>query len=233
MHIPDGFLGPKMSQGLLGAAASVLGYCFGKVMQAVTAVVPQQVIATAGNTIGNIQIGGRRVLTKLGEAKLAKMGLVASWIFAAQMFNFPIGGGTSGHLIGGLFASVLLGPFAGTIVISVVLIIQSLFFADGGLMALGANIINMAVIGSLGGYYIYAGLKKSLTDTSSIAISAWCSVVLAALACSLEIGFSGTIPLQSVTSTMLKTHCLIGFVEAIITIVLLRVYANKSVSDEI
>jgi len=86
--------------------------------------------------------------------------LSPAWIFAAQMFNFPINKGTSGHLIGGVFASVLLGPLEGVVVIAVVLIVQSLFFADGGIMALGANITNMAIFGSFVSYYIYAGLKK-------------------------------------------------------------------------
>jgi cobalt/nickel transport system permease protein len=227
MHIPDGFLDPKMSSGLLGAAAGVLGYCLGKVMKAVTAVVGQRVLATVGNSLGNIQMAGRRMVTEIGKEKLQKMGLVAAWIFSAQMFNFPIGQGTSGHLIGGVFAAVILGPFAGTVVIAAVLAVQSLFFADGGLMALGANIVNMAVIGSLASYYIYAALKKALPEVLSIAIAAWCSVVLAAAACSLEIGFSGTIGLTAVTSAMLKIHALIGVFEAVITVLLLRFFGKE------
>jgi len=148
MHIPDGFLDPKISTGLLGAALGVLGYCLAQVTKAVTALVPGRVLAAASNALGNVQMGGRRVLTKLGEKKISRMALVAAWVFSAQMFNFPVASGTSGHLIGGVFAAVLLGPFAGAVVISVVLAVQSFFFADGGLMALGANIVNMAVLGS-------------------------------------------------------------------------------------
>jgi len=103
MHIPDGFLDPKMSSGLLGAAAAILGYCLAKVMRAVTAVVPQRVLAAVGNSLGNVSMAGRRVLTKVGEEKLLQMGTVASIIFAVQMFNFPVNSGTSGHLVGGVF----------------------------------------------------------------------------------------------------------------------------------
>jgi len=224
MHIPDGFLDPKMSGGLLGLAAGVLGYCLGQVMRAVTAVVPKQVLATVGNSLGNIQMAGKRALTKFGEEKVYQMATVAAWIFAAQMFNFPINSGTSGHLIGGVFAAVIVGPFGGTVVIATVLLIQSLFFADGGLMSLGANIINMAVIGSFVSYYVYAGLKKLIPEMASISIAAWFSVVAASLATSLEIGFSGTIGLPAVTSAMVKTHCIIGIAEAVITVVILKLY---------
>lgn len=224
MHIPDGFLDPKMSGGLLGLAAGVLGYCFGQVMRAVTAVVPKQVLATVSGGLGNIQAAGRRVLTQIGEEKLHQMAAVAAWIFAAQMFNFPINSGTSGHLIGGVFAAVIVGPFAGAVVIAAVLLVQSFFFADGGLMALGANIINMAVIGSFLSYYLYAGLKKLIPETASIAIAAWFSVVAASFACSLEIGMSGTIALGAVSSAMVKTHCIIGIAEAIITVFMLKFF---------
>jgi cobalt/nickel transport system permease protein len=224
MHIPDGFLDPKMSGGLLGAAAGVLGYCLAKVFRAITAVVPERVLSAAGSSLGNISLAGKRILSKIGEAELQQMGQVAAWIFAAQMFNFPILSGTSGHLIGGVFAGIALGPCAGTLALSVVLLIQTLFFGDGGLRALGANIINMAVLGSFVGYYIYAGLKKILPEALSAGLAAWASVVLAALACSLEIGLSGTIGLGAVTGAMLKVHIVIGLVEAAATILLLRFF---------
>jgi cobalt/nickel transport system permease protein len=228
MHIPDGFLDPKISGSLLGAAVGVLGYCLGKVLQAVTAVVPQRVLATVGNGLGNIGMAGKRILTKIGEEKLYEMGLVATWIFSAQMFNFPINSGTSGHLLGGVFAGVLLGPFAGTVVIAVVLIVQALFFADGGFMALGANIVNMAIVGTFAGYYIYTSLKKYLSEVVSVAIAAWFSVVLAAFACSLEVGLSGTIALGSVTAAMMKVHFIIGIAEATLTVLLLKLFNREN-----
>lgn len=228
MHIPDGFLDPKISTGLLGAAAGVLGYCLGKVMKAVTAVVPQGVLAAAGNVAGNIGMAGRRILTKIGEEKFRQMGLVAIWIFAAQMFNFPINAGTSGHVIGGVFAGVILGPFAGTVVIAAVLIVQSLFFADGGIMALGANIVNMAVLGTFVSYYAYAWLKSRMPETISIALAAWFSVILASGACALEIGMSGAIGLGSVMTSMMTMHALVGVAEAIITVLLIGFHRKSS-----
>ncbi|KAF0133241.1 MAG: cobalt/nickel transport system permease protein [Candidatus Saganbacteria bacterium] len=226
MHIPDGFLDPKISAGMMGAAAMALGYCFSKLKAAVTAVVSQHALAVAGKGVQSIASGGRRVLTKLGEQKIYQMGMTASLIFAAQMFNFPISSGTSGHLIGGVFASVILGPFAGAIVIASVLLVQSFFFADGGLLALGANIINMAVLGSLVCYYIYYYLKKIAPEVVAIMAAAWTSVVLAALACSLQIGFSGTIALSEIIPAMMRVHMVIGIAEALITLALVNVFRS-------
>lgn len=224
MHIPDGFLDPKISTGLLGMAVGVLGYCLGQVMKTVTALVPHGVMAAAGNVVGAFQTGSRRIMTRFGADAVRRMGMAAAWVFAAQLFNFPIGSGTSGHLIGGVFAAVLVGPFAGALVIAAVLAVQAVFFADGGMLALGANIINMAVLGSLASYYLYAGLKKAVSERVAIAIAAWCSVMLAAFACSVEIGLSGTVSLPAVTTAMLKTHALIGVAEAGLTILLLKLF---------
>ncbi len=224
MHIPDGFIDPKVSYGLLGAAVAVLSYCFAKVKAAFTAAVPQEALAAVGRGVKSLTGKGRRALTKLGEQKIYLMGMVAALVFAAQMFNFPIAQGTSGHLIGGVLAVVLLGPFAGTLVIAAVLAVQALFFADGGIIALGANIINMAFFGALVSYYIYAGLKRYILEWQSIFAAAWCSVVIAAAAASLEIGLSGTFALGVVTASMLKVHVLIGIAEAMITAVLVSAF---------
>lgn len=223
MHIPDGFLDPKISSGLIGVAATVLGLCFARVMQAVTALSPVKAMAT---TAGNITGGFKRVLTPAGEKTIYKMGMAAALVFAAQMFNFPVGSGTSGHLIGGVFAAVVLGPFAGAIVIATVLGVQSLFFADGGLMALGANIINMAVIGSIGCYYIYLFIKKTAPEWIAISVAAWSSVVLAAAACALEISASGTIALSAVFPAMIKVHVIIGIAEALITLAFINFFRS-------
>ena len=224
MHIPDGFLDPKISYGLMGVAVAVLSLCLAKVKAAVTALVPQEAFAAVGKGVKSLAGRGRRVLTRFGEQKIYLMGMVASLVFAAQMFNFPIDKGTSGHLIGGVLAVVLLGPFAGAIVVAAVLIIQALFFADGGLIAMGANIVNMAFFGALLSYYVYVGLKKYVWEWLSIGVAAWCSVVIAALIASLEIGFSGTFALGAVASSMLKVHVIIGFAEALITIVLINAF---------
>ncbi len=231
MHIPDGFLDPKISTGLVGLAVVVLSSCFAKVRESVTALQPVEALAAVGKNVGNIAGRMRRVLTQKGEQTIYKMGMVASLVFAAQMFNFPIGHGTSGHLIGGVFSFVILGPFAGSIVIAVVLLVQSFFFADGGLLSLGANIVNMAAVGTLLTYYLYALIKKITPEWLAIAIVAWLSVALAALACALEIGFSGKLPLGAVISAMLKVHMVIGIAEALITLALVNIFRTMLKSE--
>jgi cobalt/nickel transport system permease protein len=224
MHIPDGFLDPKISSGLAGVAAVVLAHCLSKVKQTATAVVPLAALAVAGKGARSISLGSRRVMTKFGESLLMRTATIASLIFAAQMFNFPIAGGTSGHLIGGVLAVVLVGPFAGTLAIAAVLIVQSLFYADGGLLALGANIINMAVCGALVSYYVYSWLNKTMPEWLSIMITAWFSVVMAAMACALEIGLSGTASLGVALPAMLKVYSLVGLAEALLTIALINLF---------
>lgn len=226
MHIPDGFLDPKISTGLLGAASFALSFCLGKVKEMATALQPMEALAVAGRNITSLPGRMKRVLTGEGEQLIYRIGMVASLVFAAQMFNFPISQGTSGHLIGGVFAAVVLGPFAGMIAMTAVLLIQSFFFADGGLLALGANIINMAVIGALLCYYVYFFLKKVLPEWSAIFISAWVSVFLAAFACALEIGFSGTAPYSTVVPAMLRVHFIIGIAEGLITLALINLFRS-------
>jgi len=231
MHIPDGFLDPKVTSGLMSAAAAVLAYSFAKVRAMVTALKPAEAYAMAGKAAGGFVGRMKRVLTNDGEKLIYKMGMAASLVFAAQMFNFPISHGTSGHLIGGVLSSVILGPFAGTIVISIVLSVQSLFFADGGIFALGANIINMGFFGTIVGYSIYYVIKKIAPEWIAIVVAAWTSVVLAALACALEIGFSGTIPYSTVIPSMLKVHMIIGIAEALITLAFIQIF-RQMIKDE-
>lgn len=226
MHIPDGFLDPKISTGLMGAAAAVLGYCFMKMREAVTALRPAEALATAGKGMGNMMGGMRRALTGDGQRLLYKMGIMASLIFAAQLFDFPIGYGMPGHLFGGVLAAVILGPFAGAMVMAGVLVVQMAFFSDGGLIALGANIMNMAVIMTIGGYYLYSFLKKNLPEWAAILIAAWVSVVAAALACALELGFSGTNPFSATIPVIINTHMLVGLAEALISLGLVEAFRH-------
>ncbi|MBU0686937.1 MAG: energy-coupling factor ABC transporter permease [Candidatus Margulisbacteria bacterium] len=227
MHIPNGFVDPKISTGLAFAAAGALAYCLNKVKQAVTAPALQQALAGAGEKVTTITSKARKVLTQNGRQTIEKIGLMAGLIFAAQMFNFPIASGTSGHLIGGALAVIVLGPAAGTLAVALVVIIQSLFFADGGILILGGNIVNMAVIGGLLTYYIYVWLKKlTKSFVVSAALAAWCSVMLAATATSVEIGLSGTFALSAVLPAMLKTHAVIGVAEGFITVALLGILRN-------
>ena len=191
MHIPDGFL-------------------------ALNTWLPTWVIS-----VGGIGYCVRRTSQLLKEKTVPLMGIMSAFIFAAQMLNFPVAGGTSGHLLGGVLAAVLLGPYAGAIVISVVLTAQCLIFQDGGLTALGANIFNMAIVGTIGGYFIYSAIHKFAKGKTGMviatAISAWLSVVLASSACAVERALSGTIPLNVALPAMAGIHSLIGLGEAVIT----------------
>lgn len=223
MHIPNGFLDPKTSAGLMGAAAAVLAFCFAKVRQVATQVVPEKALAAIG---GSISQGSKRVLNEFGRNLILKTGMIASIIFAMQMFNFPIANGTSGHFLGGAFAAIILGPFAGSIAIAVVVIVQAVFYGDGGLMALGANLVNMMLIGALVSYYVYSFLKKKVNNELAIGLTAWLSVVMAASFCALEIAVSGTHALGEVFPAMLKVHLVIGFVEGLFTIGLVQL-VNK------
>lgn len=145
----------------------------------------------------------------------------AAFIFAAQMVNFPVAFGTSGHLIGSVLAAVLLGPGPAVIVMSTVLLVQCLIFADGGLFALGANVFNMAIVGTLTGYWIFRFLirmfHRSRGRIVAIVIASWCSVVLASLCCAGELAWSGAAPAAAVIPAMAGVHALIGIGEGLIT----------------
>ena len=223
MHIPNGFLDPKVSAGTAFAAAGILGYCIAKVRQALSVVVPESVLAGAGNIGCQITEGSKKLISSFAENHLMRMGAVGSLIFAAQMFNFPIDSGTSGHLLGGVLAAVAVGPFSGTIVIAMVLTIQSIFLADGGIIALGANILNMAVIGALASYYIYYLVQKLIRNRigfyAGIFSAAFFSVLLASIACAFEIALSGTVELSRILPAMASVHARIGIAEALITII--------------
>ena len=148
------------------------------------------------------------------------MGVMAAFIFAAQMINFPVAGGTSGHLLGGAFAAIMLGPWAGMLVMTAVIAVQGLLFQDGGLVVMGANILNMGLLTAAVGYGLYRSvLGKSRTTKLAVAgVAAWLSVMTGALATSLQLWLSGTAHLEIVVPAMLTVHALIGFGEALITV---------------
>lgn len=176
-------------------------------------------------SIGLIALALKRVQADYKERVVPLMGVCAAFIFAAQMINFPIPGGTSGHLLGGTLAGALLGPWAGTLVMSVVFIVQSLFFQDGGLTVLGANIFNMGLLGTFGGYYLYKAIRFAIGRNSwrgmliAIAVAAWVSVVVAAVVTSFQLAISGTVPLVVALAAMVSWHVLIGIGEALISVV--------------
>ncbi len=194
MHIPDGFIGAGVS-----AAAGV-------------------------TAIGGFAVALRRARTYLSDRLVPMAALVAAFVFAAQLINFPVLPGMSGHLLGGVLAAVLVGPWAGYIVVALVLTVQALM-ADGGLTALGLNIVNMALIGAVGGYAVYRVMfRLSGSKTSRVAVlagvAALISVPMAAMGFVLEFALGGTIEsvsLSSVTWVMFWTHLLIGIGEGLIT----------------
>lgn len=164
-----------------------------------------------------------RTNRQLGEKQVPLMGVMAAFIFAAQMLNFPVAGGTSGHLIGGALASILLGPSAGILIMTSVVAIQALIFQDGGLIALGANILNMAVIACLVGYYVYVLMRRLLggrpwMNLASAFVAAWLSVFAASLACAIQLAISGSSPLRVALPAMGSVHALIGIGEGLITV---------------
>jgi cobalt/nickel transport system permease protein len=159
--------------------------------------------------------------------KMLSAAAVGTAIFAAQMINFPIDSGTSGHLIGGALAGILLGPWAGLLTMTVVLAVQAVVFGDGGILALGANILNMGVIsvgiGALARRTIQLSACHWLCQCFSAAIASWLSVIAAAFACALELAVSGVAPAVEVVPVMLSTHALIGIGEAGITALVVAV----------
>jgi len=193
VHIPDGFINAGTSLGAGAASAAGIGVAL------------------------------RRTGDWLEDRQVPMAGLVAAFIFAVQMLNFPVALGTSGHLLGGALAAVLVGPWAGMICVSVVLLVQALF-ADGGLTALGLNVLNMGIVTSLVGYGTFVALRKVLPATkpavsAAAGVAAALSVVISSVAFAAEyaIGGTGTAPVGAVAAAMVGVHAIIGIGEGLIT----------------
>ncbi len=155
----------------------------------------------------------------LGEKQIPLMGVMAAFIFAAQMLNFPVAGGTSGHFLGGALAAIVLGPWAGILVMTAVISVQALLFQDGGLLVMGANIFNMGILTAAIGFGLYrmvVNQSKGIRFTVA-GIAAWVSTMSAALLTSLQLWLSGTSRLEIVVPAMLGVHALIGLGEGLIT----------------
>ena len=175
-------------------------------------------------SVGFIAVSLRKAATDLDDRTTPLAGLTAVFIFAAQMINFPVAAGTSGHLLGAALATVLVGPHAATLALTVVLGVQALLFADGGLSALGLNVFNISVIAVWASFFIFSISKKLLPKNKSgitiaATLAAYFSVPIAAAGFSIQYAFggTGTISAGTVASAMLGTHFLIGFGEALIT----------------
>ena len=194
LHIPDGFINVPVS--------SLFGL----------------------HSIALIAISLRRAGSALDDRTTPLAGLTAVFIFAAQMINFPVAAGTSGHLLGAALATVLVGPHAATLALTVVLGVQALLFADGGLSALGLNVFNISILAVWVSHLLFQVLQRIFKKTKSgvaiaASIAAYISVPIAALGFSLQyaLGGTGTISWTTVTSAMVGTHLLIGIGEALIT----------------
>jgi cobalt/nickel transport system permease protein len=203
LHIPDGFLSTAVS--LVGWALAVAAIAFAL----------------------------RQTRGQLGNKQIPLMGVLAAFIFAAQAVNFPVAGGTSGHLLGGALAAIILGPWAAVLVMTAVIGVQALLFQDGGLLVLGFNIVNMGVLTAFMGHFVYQLLKRLLGEGRSSlllagALGAWASVMVGALATAVELAASGTSPLGVALPAMTGVHALIGIGEALITIgALAFIYAAR------
>jgi cobalt/nickel transport system permease protein len=176
---------------------------------------------------GGLLFGLRQVERRLGEKTIVLTGTMAAFVFAAQMVKFPVGVGVSGHLLGGVLASVLLGPWAGAVVIAAVLLVQCFLFADGGVTALGANFVNMGLVGAGGGYLIYAPLRRWIGGRKGVLIAAmlaaWFSVLLGSGALAIELGVSRPpADFFQILSWMVLVHAVIGVGEAVITGLVVR-----------
>ncbi|WP_432039001.1 energy-coupling factor ABC transporter permease [Streptomyces cucumeris] len=209
MHVPDGFINAPVSAatGVVAAAAVAVSLRGAR----------RELLDTAGGPAGDAGTGG-------GERTAPLAGLVAAFIFAVQMLNFPVAAGTSGHLLGGALAAILVGPYTGVLCVSVVLLMQSVLFADGGLTALGVNITDMAVVTTVVAYAIFRGLLKLApgrrrTVTVASFVAALLSVPAAAAAFTGLYALGGTtdVPIGKVFTAMFGVHVLIGIGEAAIT----------------
>ncbi len=174
-------------------------------------------------TIVVMAIALRRVNKDLGERQVPMMGIVAAAIFAGQMLNFPVAGGTSGHLLGAALATILLGPYAAILVMASVIGVQALLFQDGGLLALGANIFNMGIVGVVVTHFVYRTVR-SIAGNAVWGIfvggflSALLAVLIAALITALELAISGASPANVAVPAMGGVHLFIGLGEALITV---------------
>ena len=193
MHVPDGFLSTAVSIVLWVLAIMAIGAAL------------------------------KRVSQDMGERLIPVMGVLAAAIFAGQMLNFSVAGGTSGHLLGAALATVVLGPWGALLVLTSVVSIQALIFQDGGLLALGANIVNMGVIGVAVSHFVFRSFQRLAHGRPAgiflgAGLAAWLSTVVASVACAIELSASGTSPANLAIPAMAGIHVLIGLGEAVITV---------------
>lgn len=193
MHIPDGFLSVFVSLIFWFVSIAAIAYAL------------------------------KRINKDFDERRIPLMGVLAAAIFAGQMLNFTVVGGTSGHLVGAAIATILLGPWAAILVMTTVISVQALVFQDGGLLALGANIFNMGILGVAISYMVYQVAQRYAKGRFSVLLlggfsAAWLSIFIASLAAALELAISGTSPANIAVPAMGGIHALIGIGEGLITV---------------
>jgi cobalt/nickel transport system permease protein len=178
-----------------------------------------------------IGYAARRVQVVGSPQLVPVMGVLAAFIFAAQMLNFPVLGGTSGHLIGAALAAILLGPLPAFLTLTTVVIAQALFLQDGGLIALGANIFNLGAVASFAAYACYAALAgRKIGGCRSLGAAfaaGWVSVVLSAVFCALQLGLSGAVATKLAVPAMAGYHTLIGMAEGVLTAAVVSLLAKS------
>jgi cobalt/nickel transport system permease protein len=167
-----------------------------------------------------LAIAVRKSQNQLSERQVPLMGVMAAFVFAAQMINFPVVGGTSGHFLGGALVAIVLGPWAGILVMASVVGVQALLFQDGGLLVMGANILNMGLLTALIGYGLYRAVAKQKRGIRMLVAGsgAWLAIMAGALSTAIQLWLSGTSPANFVFPAMIGIHALIGIGEALITV---------------
>lgn len=175
-----------------------------------------------------IALALRWARTEMTEEKIPLVAVLAAGIFAIQAFNIPVTMGTSGHLVGGALVAIILGsPFAAIFILTMVLVIQSVVFGDGGITTMGANILNMGVIGGFVGFYTFRGLVSVTRNQNvSIFLAAWLACFIPALAAAVEMYFAGTFPLVPGLISMGLYHAVIGMIEGFITVAAVNLIAT-------
>ena len=167
-------------------------------------------------------IPGKWARANLDEKRIPLLAVLAAGIFAIMSMNMPIPFGTSGHMVGGaLVAIVFMAPEAAVLVFTAVLLIQALFFGDGGITALGANVLNMGIVGGCVGLYTFKGLKDIIGKYPSIFVAAWLATLVAAVVAAIEMAIAGTFPLTVGIASMALYHAFIGIIEGVLTVIVI------------
>ncbi|MBN1114461.1 MAG: energy-coupling factor ABC transporter permease [Oligoflexia bacterium] len=204
MHIPDGFLSIPVSAGTIGLSTAYGVYCHTKIKD------------------------------RIQEKNIPLIACSTAFIFAAQMLNFPVLGGTSGHFMGATFAVLMFGPHIAFFIMTMVLLMQALIFGDGGLLAIGANVLNMAIAGTLVAHLLISSGKKVFkSENIQIFSAAFFSIIVASLLCSMEVSASGTIGFAQMAPVMVGVHALIGIGEGLITATAIAFLKKANVVSEV